>query len=55
MDPADRLYVVSVPELPGCHAHGATHGEAARKGHAPIRDGLEASHAGGQPFPPRHW
>jgi len=27
-DPRDEIYVVTVPELPGCRTHGATYAEA---------------------------
>ncbi len=27
-DPVDRIYVVTVPELPGCRTHGKTYEEA---------------------------
>ncbi len=35
-DPEDHIYVVTVPELPGCQAHGSTYEEAARKGREAI-------------------
>ncbi len=55
-DPEDRIFVVSVPELPGCHIHGTTYEEAARKGQALIEDWVVALRDSGQLIPPaRHW
>ena len=55
-DPEDRIYVVSVPELHGCHTHGATYDEAARRGRVMIADWVAALRGSGQPIPPaRHW
>lgn len=31
-DPRDSIYVVTVPELPGCATHGATYEEAVAQG-----------------------
>jgi predicted RNase H-like HicB family nuclease len=31
-EPQDGIYVVTVPELPGCVTHGATYEEAVRQG-----------------------
>jgi predicted RNase H-like HicB family nuclease len=33
-DPRDQIYVVSVPELPGCMTHGRTYEEAVQQGQA---------------------
>lgn len=30
--PDDDVFIVDVPELPGCHTHGATYEEAVRMG-----------------------
>jgi len=55
-DPEDRIYVVSVPELPGLHAHGATYEEAARKGAAFIEEWVATLEASSQAIPPaREW
>lgn len=51
-DPADRIYVVSVPELPGCVTDGATREEALRQGRDAITSWLDASRAWGLPIPP---
>ncbi len=42
-DPDDRIFVVSVPELPGCMTHGATREEAVRKGEEAISSWLIAA------------
>ena len=31
-DPRDDIYVVTVPELPGCRTHGKTYKKAVRQG-----------------------
>ena len=31
-DPDDKIYVVTVPELPGCMTHGRTYEEAVQQG-----------------------
>ena len=50
-DPEDRIFVVSIPELPGCHTHGATYEEAARKGQTLIEDWVLALRDSGEPIP----
>jgi len=48
--------VVSVPELPGLHAHGATYEEAAHKGAAFIEEWVATLEASSQAIPPaREW
>ena len=55
-DPEDRIYVVSVPELPACHTHGATYEEAARKGMEAIEAWVGVLRDSGLPIPPaREW
>ena len=55
-DPEDRIYVVTVPELPGCQAHGETYEEAARKGRDAIMTWIDGARHFGNPVPsPRHW
>jgi predicted RNase H-like HicB family nuclease len=55
-DPEDRIYVVSVPELPGCRTHGATYEEAATKGRDAVASWVDAARHWGTPIPPpRHW
>ena len=50
-DPEDRIFVVTVPELPGCRTHGQTYEEAVRKGQAAIESWIEAAEAEGAPIP----
>ena len=50
-DPEDRIYVVTVPELPGCMSHGATYEEAARRGQEAIESWITSALADGEPLP----
>ena len=50
-DPEDRIFVVTVPELPGCRTHGRTYGEAVRQGQAAMESWLEAAEVEGAPIP----
>jgi len=50
-DPEDEIYVVSVPELPGCRSHGTTPEAAAEHGKDAIESWLEAAMAHGRPIP----
>lgn len=55
-DPEDRIYVVSVPELPDLHTHGETYEEAARKGAAFIETWVLTLRGEGDQLPPaREW
>ncbi len=55
-DPQGRIYVVDVPELPGCHTHGSTRVEAVQQGHDAIASWIEAARAWERPVPPpRVW
>ena len=52
----DGVYIVSVPELPGLHTHGATHGEAVEMGEEAIATWLAGLRHVGDPVPPpRYW
>jgi predicted RNase H-like HicB family nuclease len=51
-DPRDAIYVVTVPELPGCMTHGRTYEEALRMGLDAIEGWIETQHASGRPVPP---
>lgn len=52
----DRVYIVTVPELPGCRTHGATYEEAVRQGQDAIESWLDAARAWGRPIPaPRRY
>ncbi len=48
----DQLYIVTVPESPGCRTHGATRAEALRQGEEVIEGWIEATRAWGYPVPP---
>jgi len=48
----DGLYVVTVPELPGCMTHGATQEEAVRQGEDAIATWLATARHFGDPIPP---
>ena len=47
----DDAYVVTVPELPGCMTHGATHAEAVQRGEEAIATWLQTARAWGDPIP----
>ncbi len=47
----DHLYIVTVPELPGCRTHGATQGEAVAMGRDASAAWLHANRAWGRPIP----
>lgn len=51
-DPEDGIFVVTVPDLPGCQTHGRTYEEAVRQGQDAIASWLAASVADGEPVPP---
>ncbi len=48
----DHLYIVTVPELPGCVTHGATHLEAVEMGAEAIVTYLAGLRHFGDPVPP---
>lgn len=49
-DPEDGIYVVTVPELPGCLTHGGTYEEAVKQGQDAIESWIEANRAEGRPI-----
>lgn len=51
-DPDDTIFVVTVPELPGCRTHGKTYDKAVKKGQAAIRSWLHAAEHWDTPIPP---
>jgi predicted RNase H-like HicB family nuclease len=51
-DPRDKIYVVSVPELPGCMTHGKTYEEAVKQGQDAIESWIMAAQASHEPIPP---
>ncbi len=50
-DPDGQIFVVDVPELPGCMTHGKTYAEAVRNGEEAIASWLGASIAFGDAIP----
>lgn len=48
----DQVYVVTVPELPGCRTHGATYSEAVEQGQDAIDSWITARQASGRSIPP---
>ncbi len=50
-DKDDRIYVVTVPELPGCMTHGKTYEEAVRQGQDAIATWIDGSRDLGLPIP----
>ena len=51
-DADDHIYVVTVPELPGCMTHGKTYEEAVRQAQDAIATWIEGSQERGLPIPP---
>jgi predicted RNase H-like HicB family nuclease len=47
----DNTYIVTIPELPGCKAHGDTYEEASKHGRACLEQVLEGSKKLGLPLP----
>ena len=55
-EPIGGVYVVTVPELPGCRTHGRTYEEAVKQGQDAIESWLDAAEEDGdQAPPPRHY
>ena len=50
-DPDDRIFVVTVPELPGCRTHGATYEEAAANAREAIASWVGATRELGEALP----
>ena len=50
-DPSDEIFVVTVPELPGCRTHGLTYEQAVRNAQNAIESWLDAARAWGTPIP----
>lgn len=51
-DSRDNIYVVTVPELPGCKTHGTTYEQAIKNAHEVIRLWIEDAQKAGEPIPP---
>ena len=47
----DGLYLVEVPQLPGCMADGATYGEAVANVQSVIAQWIDTAHELGRPIP----
>ena len=47
----DNVYIVTVPELPGCKTHGKTFEEAVQQGKDAIESWIDAMEAWGRPRP----
>ena len=47
----DGVYVVTVPELPGCRTHGSSYEEAARQGREAIEGWIADARAWGDEVP----
>jgi predicted RNase H-like HicB family nuclease len=50
-DPDDQIYVVTVPELPGCMTHGHTYEEALQQGQDAIESWIMVAKELGRPIP----
>ena len=51
-DDEDKIYVVTVPELPGCRTHGKTYEEAVQQGQDAIESWILAALEDNAPIPP---
>ena len=51
-EPQGRVYVLTVPELPGCRTHGETREEAVKNGREVIELWIDAAREDGDPIPP---
>lgn len=51
-DNQDKIYIVTVPELPGCRTHGHTYEEAIKNALEVIELWIEAARKVGEPVPP---
>jgi predicted RNase H-like HicB family nuclease len=49
--PDDHIFVVSVPELPGCMTHGKTYEEAVKQGQDAIESWIMGAKEFGVPIP----
>lgn len=55
-DPSDCIYIVTVPELPGCMTHGSNIEEAASQAKDAIESWIDAARAWGRSLPkPRYF
>lgn len=49
-DEDDQIFVVTVPELPGCRTHGTTYKEAVEQGQDAIASWVEVARELGRPI-----
>lgn len=55
-DPRDRIYVATVPELPGCRTHGNSWDEAVANGREAMELWIDSARAWDDPVPaPRYF
>ena len=47
----DQVYIVTVPELPGCRTHGSSYEEAIQQGQDAIESWIMAALADNDPIP----
>ncbi len=50
-DPEDRIFIVTVPELPGCRTHGETYEDAVQQGQDAIETWLMGRYPSRVPAP----
>jgi predicted RNase H-like HicB family nuclease len=50
-EPEGKVFVVTVPELPGCRTHGSTYEEAVRQAHDAIATWIDGAREDGDPVP----
>lgn len=50
-DAEDNIYIVTVPELPGCRTHGKTYEEAIKQGQNAIEGWIMTALADNEPIP----
>jgi predicted RNase H-like HicB family nuclease len=51
-EPVGEVYVVTIPELPGCRTHGRTYEEAVQQGQEAIEGWIDAKRHWGRIIPP---
>lgn len=54
-EPEGGVFVVTVPELPGCRTHGKTYEEAVKHGQEVIELWIDAARDEGDPIPPARY
>lgn len=51
-DPRDNIFIVTVPELPGCRTHGPTQEDAVKRAEEAIELWVESAREWGDAVPP---